>query len=162
MFSKKFQRKYALTDQGLKNTKKGAFWTVIVNLVVMVGIGVLYLMMSGFMGTLIGGSPLPGVWLPIGLTVLFVLLSFLKIHSQSYKDWLCISRSICSQHPLRKAICFMREALRLQFAKPYHRNFTSAGFSASSVEKYHYRSDCHCRFGSKPNFRSGILARFQC
>ena len=48
MFSKKFQRKYALTDQGLKNTKKGVFWTVIVNLVVMVGIGVLYLMMSGF------------------------------------------------------------------------------------------------------------------
>ena len=161
MFSKKFQRKYALTDQGLKNTKKGAFWTVIVNLVVMGGVSILYLMMSGFMGTLTGGSPLPGVWLPIGLTVLFVLLSFLKIHSQSYKDWLCISRSICSQHPLRKAICFMREALRLQFAKPYHRNFTSAGFSASSVEKYHYRSDCHCRFGSKPNFRSGILARFQ-
>ena len=60
MFSKKFQRKYALTDQGLKNTKKGVFWTVIVNLVVMVGIGVLYLMMSGFMGALTDGSPLPG------------------------------------------------------------------------------------------------------
>ena len=27
MFSKKFQRKYALTDQGLKNTKKGVFWS---------------------------------------------------------------------------------------------------------------------------------------
>ena len=26
MFSKAFQRKYALTDQGLKNTKSGAFW----------------------------------------------------------------------------------------------------------------------------------------
>ena len=84
MFSKKFQRKYALTDQGLKNTKKGAFWTVIVNLVVMVGIGVLYLMMSGFMGALTDGSPLPGVWLPIGLTVLFVLLSFIT-HLQQYK-----------------------------------------------------------------------------
>ena len=64
MFSKKFQRKYALTDQGLKNTKKGVFWTVIVNLVVMVGIGVLYLMMSGFIGTLTDENPLPGVWLP--------------------------------------------------------------------------------------------------
>ena len=84
MFSKKFQRKYALTDQGLKNTKKGAFWTVIVNLVVMGGVSILYLMMSGFMGTLTGGSPLPGVWLPIGLTVLFVLLSFLT-HLQQYK-----------------------------------------------------------------------------
>ena len=84
MFSKKFQRKYALTDQGLKNTKKGAFWTVIVNLVVMVGIGVLYLMMSGFIGTLTDENPLPGVWLPIGLTVLFVLLSFIT-HLQQYK-----------------------------------------------------------------------------
>ena len=40
MFSKNFQRKYALTDQGVKNTKKGAFWTVIVNLVVMGGMGI--------------------------------------------------------------------------------------------------------------------------
>ena len=40
MFSKSFQRNYALTDQGVKNTKKGAFWTVIVNLVVMGGMGI--------------------------------------------------------------------------------------------------------------------------
>ena len=52
MFSKKFQRKYALTDQGVRNTKKGAFWTVIVNLIVMGGASVLYIMMSGFMDTL--------------------------------------------------------------------------------------------------------------
>ena len=60
MFSKKFQRKYALTDQGLKNTKKGVFWTVIVNLVVMAGMGILYLLMGGFMGTLTEGAPCPG------------------------------------------------------------------------------------------------------
>ena len=60
MFSKNFQRKYALTDQGVKNTKKGAFWTVIVNLVVMGGMGILYLLMSGLMGTLTDGAPLPG------------------------------------------------------------------------------------------------------
>ena len=75
------------------------------------------------------------------------------------KKRLCKDRSICSQRPLRKAIRFVREALRLRFAKPYHRNLTSAGYSASSVEKYHYHSDCHCRFSSKLNFRSGILAR---
>ena len=40
MFSKKFQRKYALTDQVLQNTKTGAFWTVIPNLVVTGGWGV--------------------------------------------------------------------------------------------------------------------------
>ncbi len=63
MFSKKFQRKYALTDQGLKNTKKGAFWTVIVNLVVMVGIGVFVPDDVRLYGALTDGSPLPGVWL---------------------------------------------------------------------------------------------------
>ena len=33
MFGKDFQRKYALTDQGIKNTKQGTIFTVIVNLV---------------------------------------------------------------------------------------------------------------------------------
>ena len=41
MFGEKFQRKYALTDQGVRNTKKGTFWTVIVNLVVMGGVSIL-------------------------------------------------------------------------------------------------------------------------
>ena len=69
MFSKKFQRKYALTDQGLKNTKTGAFWTVITNLVVMGGMGILYLLMGAFMETLTDGAPLPGAVLPVALTV---------------------------------------------------------------------------------------------
>ena len=84
MFGKKFQRKYALTDQGVRNTKKGAFWTVVVNLVVMGGVSVLYLMMSGFMDTLTDGSPLPGAWLPIALTALFAVLSFVT-HLQQYR-----------------------------------------------------------------------------
>ena len=84
MFSKKFQRKYALTDPGVRNTKKGAVWTVIVNLVVMGGISVLYLMMSGFMGTLTKGEPLPGAALPISLVLLFVILSFVT-HLQQYR-----------------------------------------------------------------------------
>ena len=84
MFGKNFQRKYALTDLGVRNTKKGAFWTVIVNLVVMGGVSVLYLMMSGFMDTLTDGSPLPNVWLPIVLTVLFAILSFVT-HLQQYR-----------------------------------------------------------------------------
>ena len=84
MFGKNFQRKYALTDQGVRNTKKGAFWTVIVNLVVMGGVSVLYLMMSGFMDTLTDGAPLPGAWLPIALTVLFAILSFVT-HLQQYR-----------------------------------------------------------------------------
>ena len=83
MFSKKFQRKYALTDQGVKNTKKGAFWTVIVNLVVMGGMGILYLLMNTLIGTLTDGAPLPGPALFIGLIIAFVILSFVT-HLQQY------------------------------------------------------------------------------
>ena len=83
MFGANFQRKYALTDQGVQNTKKGTFWTVIVNLVVMGGVGILYLVMSGLMETLAGGV------LPVALPVLaglviFAFLSFLT-HFQQYK-----------------------------------------------------------------------------
>ena len=84
MFGAKFQRKYALTGQGVENVKKGTFWTVIVNLVVMGGVSILYLVMSGLMTALTGGASLPSA-LPVlaGLGI-FVLLSFLT-HLQQYK-----------------------------------------------------------------------------
>ncbi len=84
MFGKNFQRKYALTDQGIRNTKKGTFWTVIVNLVVMGGVSILYLVMSGFMGTLTGDGQLPGMMSVIGAVLVFVILSFVT-HLQQYK-----------------------------------------------------------------------------
>ena len=84
MFSKSFQRKYALTDQGVRNTKKGTLWTVVVNLVVMGGMGILYLLMGNFMNTLTEGAPLPGAALPAALVILFLLLSFLT-HLQQYR-----------------------------------------------------------------------------
>ncbi len=84
MFGGKFQRKYALTDQGVKNTKKGAFWTVVVNLVVMGSVSILYLIMAGFMGALTDGGPLPGMALVAGMVVLFAALSFIT-HLQQYK-----------------------------------------------------------------------------
>ena len=84
MFGAKFQRKYALTGQGVENVKKGTFWTVIVNLVVMGGVSILYLVMSDLMTALTGGASLPSA-LPVlaGLGI-FVLLSFLT-HLQQYK-----------------------------------------------------------------------------
>ena len=84
MFGAKFQRKYALTGQGVENVKKGTFWTVIVNLVVMGGVSILYLVMSGLMTALTGGASLPSA-LPVlaGLGI-FVLLSLLP-HLQQYK-----------------------------------------------------------------------------
>ena len=84
MFGPKFQRKFALTEQGARNTRLGTIWTVIVNLIVMGGMGILYLMMSGFVATLTEGSPLPKA-LPILLLVLgFLILSYIT-HLQQYK-----------------------------------------------------------------------------
>ena len=84
MFGANFQRKYALTDQGVQNTKKGTFWTVIVNLVVMGGVGILYLVMSGLMETLTDGTALPAALPVLAGLVIFALLSFLT-HLQQYK-----------------------------------------------------------------------------
>ena len=84
MFGENLRRKYALTEQGLKNTKKGALWTVIVNLTVMCGIGILYLLMTAFMDTLNDGAPLPRAGMFISLTVIFVILS-LVTHVQQYR-----------------------------------------------------------------------------
>ena len=84
MFGKDFQRKYALTDQGIKNTKTGTLWTVIVNLVVMGGMGILYLMMKAFVGTLTDAAPLPGAVTILILVAVFLLLSFFT-HLQQYK-----------------------------------------------------------------------------
>ena len=84
MFGQNFQRKYALTDQGVRNTKKGTFWTFLVNLIVMGGMGILYLLMYKLMDTLTEGRPLPSAPPLLGLVVLFVLLSFLT-HLQQYK-----------------------------------------------------------------------------
>ena len=84
MFGKAFQRRYALTDQGVINTKKGAFWTVVVNLVVMGGMSILYLLMSKYMDVLTGGAPLPDAWVFMLLVAGFIVLS-MAAHIQQYK-----------------------------------------------------------------------------
>ena len=84
MFGANFQRKYALTDQGVQNTKKGTFWTVLVNLVVMGGVSILYLVMSCLMETLTDGTALPAALPVLAGLAAFALLSFLT-HLQQYK-----------------------------------------------------------------------------
>lgn len=85
MFGKEFQRKYALTDQGVQNIKAGTFWTVMVNLAVMGGMGILYLMMKGFAATLTEGKPLPGALMILLLVLGFLILSFL-LHLRQYRS----------------------------------------------------------------------------
>jgi len=84
MFGENFKRKYALSDKGVINTKKGMLWTVVVNLIVMGGVGILYLLMMQLMDTLVVGSPLPNALLFIVLIIVFLILSFIT-HIEQYR-----------------------------------------------------------------------------
>ena len=77
MFTKKFQHKYALTDQGVKNTELATFWTLVVNLVVMGGVSILYYLMIIFMGSLTESRPISSTGLIIISAVIFVILSYI-------------------------------------------------------------------------------------
>lgn len=83
MFGEKFKRKYALTDKGVQNVKKGTFWTVIVNIVVMGGVSVLYLLMINLMNILKDNHAVMNTVLIFILLAVFVLLSYIT-HIQQY------------------------------------------------------------------------------
>lgn len=83
MFGKNFKRKYALTEKGVQNVKKGTFWTVIVNIVVMGGVSVLYLLMKDLAAVFIGNQTEMNTITILILLVAFVFLSFVT-HLQQY------------------------------------------------------------------------------
>jgi len=83
MFGEKIQRKYALSETGVKNVKAGTFWTVIVNLVVMGGMGILYFMMKSYVDTLTKGAVLPSAGAVLLMVLAFFVISFLT-HYQQY------------------------------------------------------------------------------
>ena len=94
MFGKNFQKKYALTDKGLKNTKAGAAWTVVVNLTMMAGVGIIYYLMTGFVSTLENGLPLPKFRVYAGLTLLFIILSLVTHYEQYNATYGLVYREI--------------------------------------------------------------------
>ena len=83
MFGKEFKRKYALTEKGVQNVKKGTFWTVVVNIVVMGGVSVLYLLMKDLTTVFIGNQTEMNTITILILLVAFVFLSFVT-HLQQY------------------------------------------------------------------------------
>ena len=85
MFGEKLKRNYALTEKGLRNTKVGAAWTVVVNLIMMAGMGILYLLMQKYMNTLTENAALPKTWVFLALVAAFVILSFVT-HLQQYHN----------------------------------------------------------------------------
>ena len=69
----------------MKNIKRGTIWTVITNLVVMCSMGILCLLMTRFMETLINDRPLPEKMTFFILVLVFLALSFIT-HLQQYKS----------------------------------------------------------------------------
>lgn len=69
------REKYALTAEGAKNIRLGAFWTVVVNLVAMFGIGFFFYLMEQLIASLTEGAPLPDmVPYGVGLVIFAVVL----------------------------------------------------------------------------------------
>ena len=69
------REKYALTAEGAKNIRLGAFWTVIVNLVAMFGIGFFFYLMEQLIASLTEGAALPDmVPYGVGLVVFAIVL----------------------------------------------------------------------------------------
>jgi ATP-binding cassette subfamily B protein len=83
IFGEKFRKKFALSEAGEANVKKGVFWTVVTNLLVMAGIGILYMLMQNYMATLVEGAALPSALPYLAAVVAFVALSFYT-HLQQY------------------------------------------------------------------------------
>lgn len=83
MFGKNFQRRFALTDKGVRNAVQATTWTVIVNLIVISGMGILYTVMKGYMETLTLGAALPNPVYLLAVVVLFTLISIFA-HKQQY------------------------------------------------------------------------------
>ncbi len=78
------KEKYALSDSGVRNIRLGITWTVITNLVMMGGVGIMFLAMQDLLATMTKGAPFPNV-VPylIGLLV-FIVLYWLSNNYQYY------------------------------------------------------------------------------
>ncbi len=80
------KEKYALTDEGVKNVRWGTFWTVVTNLVVFVGVGILYVLMDQCIAHYTDGSPLPdAVPYVVGLVVFAVVLMIVELFQYTYQ-----------------------------------------------------------------------------
>ncbi len=83
-----FKKTYALSDAGVRHVLRGTLWTAAANLVIMAGVGSLFLAMDAFMDTLVSVAPLPALApyaaaLAVFVAVLFV--AFWQQYSHTYR-----------------------------------------------------------------------------
>ena len=97
-----FKKKYFLSDKGITGVKRGIFWTTITNLVIMAGMGFLFLTMVGFIDRLATGADLPAAApIVVGLVVFLVLL-FASNWQQYYYTY-CIFYEECGNQRIEIA-----------------------------------------------------------
>lgn len=77
------REKYALTAEGAKNIRLGAFWTVIVNLVAMFGIGFFFYLMEQLIASLTEGAALPDM-VPYAVGLVFFAIVLWVAHWFQY------------------------------------------------------------------------------
>lgn len=63
------KEKYALTDEGVRNVKLGAFWTTLTNLVVFLGVGFIYLIMGMFASAFLGENAFSNPVAALGIDI---------------------------------------------------------------------------------------------
>lgn len=61
------KEKYALTDEGVRNVRLGTVWIAVANLIIFMGIGLLYMLMDGVVAAYTQGDAMPSLWGPIPL-----------------------------------------------------------------------------------------------
>ena len=80
------KEKYALTDEGVRNVKRGAVWTAVANLAVFAGVGMTYLVMEAFVAHLTEGAPLPALApYAAGLAAFIVVLFIAEYQAYYYQ-----------------------------------------------------------------------------
>ena len=94
------KEKYALTDEGVRNVKLGAFWTTLTNVVVFLGVGIIYMVMGAltteFLGGDVSGNPvaaagidvlaIPALWWVV-LMVIYGVVLFVCERFQYYYQY---------------------------------------------------------------------------
>ena len=81
------QEKYALTDEGVRNVKLGAFWTAASNLAIFGGVGIIYTLGSDFVAHLTEGAALPGIGSYAPAIAVFAVVLFVTEHLAYYYQY---------------------------------------------------------------------------
>lgn len=77
------KEKYALSDEGARNIRLGALWTVVANIISMAGVGFFFVLMQQLVDALVYGAPLPDI-VPYAIGLIVFAISLWVAHWFQY------------------------------------------------------------------------------